>query len=460
MAESSQPDTVPSRHTYSLRELSHQPGRQNLSSTLPSQFLFYALLFLYFVFSSGEQLFVIVSVYKPKIGHIVALILGGSLLFENRVWRVERQLICAFFFILASLVISAVFGEAPLRSFGYVGVYLFNFVAYFLIPLQIIQTVNLTRFFQLYWSAFVAMGLYATIQVALSIFGLYDPFALQRIGTITRGQAWTYEPSYYALYMIPFVMFHNGMALLGDTASQSVWRRRMKLFFQNLLMIISTSTGLIVSYPLFLVTTLFKPINPFQNEVRQKFRRVLFSAILALAGLTLLFYEIALHSLFKFFYFGFLTHFSFWARWQGIVAGLKTFFKHPILGVGLGGVSADQFREESVYDTKIETLEEFEVYDPSNCLTEVLASLGVVGLIAFVYLGFVIFRSYRSVLSHHTIETSSKKIATALFLSLVIMIVALQMNQGLFRPYVWIHTAIVYGYCQRLLIPSVVKRFV
>ncbi|MBP7074073.1 MAG: O-antigen ligase family protein [Rhabdochlamydiaceae bacterium] len=409
--------------------------------------VFFTLLFFYLLFSSGEQLHLVLGIYKPKIGHILALVLFGWVMLQKLVWKLERRMLIAFAFILASLVLSAVFGAAPLRSFGYVGVYLFNFLVYFFLPLQIVMNTDLDRFFRIYWGSFLVVGSYAALQVALSIVGVYDPLALQRVIMIARGQAWTYEPSYYALYMIPYVMFHNGAALLREYKRPM---SRIKLFCQNMLMLISTSTGLIVSYPVFLVSILFKRLNPFQKEVRQKFTKMLTTSFILLAVFTVLFYEIALHSIFKFFYFGFLAHWSFSARWEGIVAACKTFIRHPILGAGLGGVSTEGFREESVYDLKMETLQEFEAFDPTNCFTEVLASLGIVGLLAFIYLGYVFYRSFQEVMKDLSIDLESKKIATALFLSLVVMIVALQMNQGLFRPYVWIHAAVVYGYFQRI----------
>jgi O-antigen ligase len=161
-------------------------------------------------------------------------------------------------------------------------------------------------------------------------------------------------------------------------------------------------------------------------------------------------YETALNTLFKFFYFGF-SHGSFAARWEGIVACCKMFIKHPILGAGLGGVSTERFQEESTYDFKMITLQEFEAYDPTNSLTEVLASLGLVGLMAFIYLGIVFYRAFQDVIKNDAIDLSVKKTATALFLSLAVMIIALQMNQGLFRPYVWIHAAVVYGFLFRAL---------
>jgi O-antigen ligase len=125
---------------------------------------------------------------------------------------------------------------------------------------------------------------------------------------------------------------------------------------------------------------------------------------------------------------------------------VKVFLKHPFIGAGLGGVSSQGFQEQSIYDLKMETLAEFEAYDPTNCFTEVLASLGIVGLIALIYLGAVFCKAFQRVVTDPSTPLDSKKRAIALFISLVVMIIALQMNQGLFRPYVWIHAAVVYGY--------------
>ncbi len=415
-----------------------------------AQPLFYCLLFCFFTFSSGELFHVVWGIFKPKLGHLVAVMLLGWFASNRKVWRMPQPLMRAFLFILGSFILSAVIGAAPIRSFGYIGVYLFNFLVYFLLPFQIIQMMDLSRFFRIYWSSFLLVGFYAVVQVMLSIFEVYDLLATQRIGSITRGQAWTYEPSYYALYMVPYVMYHNGKAFFQKA-------QPFKLFCQNMMLALSTSTGLIVSYPAFYVCYLMKFMNPFRGAIKHKLKKALVAFVVILATGTLLFYEIMFQSLFKFFLFGLDGHISFLARWEGIVASVQTFLRHPIFGMGLGGVSAERFAEASAYDTKMVTLQEFEAYDPTNCLTEVMASLGLVGLTTFIYLGIVFYRAFQEVIKGTFIDTETKQEAIALFISLVVMIIALQMNQGLFRPYVWIHAAVVYGYLRKVRAESLSK---
>ncbi len=414
-------------------------------------FCFFSLLFIYFLFSSCEQLYVLVGIFKPKIGHLVALFLFGWMLLERKAWSLPRPILNAFILILGSMLLSAMFGTAPGRSLGYVAVFLFNFIFYFFLPLQILKMIELDRFFSTYWKSFVVMALYATGQVLLSLFGIYDSFALQRVGFIARGQAFLYEPSYYALYMIPYVMFLNGERLLQNKG-RGAFPQRLKLFCQNMLLVISTSTGLLVSYATFFAIyalgTLSQRLGFVRLLILRKMQKALFIFLLSMGVMTFLFYEMALYSIFKFFYFGW-SHISFAARWEGIVQSFKIFLAHPLLGVGIGGVGPALLEKESVYDSKIETLPEFEAFDPTNCFTEILASLGMIGFLAFGYLGMIFFKAYNRVMKNKTISFSAKKMATTLFFSLIIMGVALQMNQGLFRPYVWIHAAVVYGYLQR-----------
>ncbi len=415
-----------------------------------SEVCFSLLLFFYFLSSSGEQLHAVVGVFKPKIGHLVALLLLGWIFLERKPWSFPRPLLKPSLLILGSLAISALCSVAKARSLGYIGVYLLNFGFYFFLPFQILQTIDLNRFFRIYWGSFLIVGLYAALQVGLSIFGIYAPFTLQKIGSLARGQAWTYEPSYYALYMVPYVMFHNGIFLLQEGRLRF---KSLKLFGQNMLLAVSTSTGLIVSYPVFFGVVLFatftKFLRSFQSLLWKNLKKAILAFSLSVGLFTALFYEITLHSLFKFFYFG-IEHLSFVARWDGIVASTKVFLTHPLLGVGLGGVGPYLFQKESLYDLKITTLEEFEAHDPTNCLTEILASLGLIGLIAFISLAALFHHTFRDVIEDISIDAFSKKTAIALFFSLIVMVIALQMNQGLFRPYIWIHAAVVYGYLYRL----------
>ncbi|MEK7339609.1 MAG: hypothetical protein AABZ92_02710, partial [Verrucomicrobiota bacterium] len=82
-----------------------------------------------------------------------------------------------------------------------------------------------------------------------------------------------------------------------------------------------------------------------------------------------------------------------------------------------------------------------------NMFTEMLASLGFYGLLAFSYFGWVIYRIAYKLLKNPLISLEEKKTTVALLFSVVVMFICLQFNQGIFRSYIWTHLGIFVGYC-------------
>jgi O-antigen ligase len=411
------------------------------------------LVFLYFLFSSGELLHVVVYIFKPKISQLMAILLFGYLCLVFRRICLPRSILYPSLWLLLSMSISALLSAHPLRSCIYTGLYFFNFIFYFLIPVHLFQFFDPKTLIRMYSLAFSCLGLYAAFQLLLSLFGIYEPLATQRVGMIARGQGWTYEPSYYALYMTAFVMFRNALAIFESKTGFS-FKRALKLLGINCYLLASTSTGVIFTYPFFCIFSLgialLRPIRRMASHAKQRILKFIV-VFFALGGmLSWLFWDYFVLSFFKFFYFGFMTHGSFVARWEGIVSCLKVFIECPIFGVGAGGVGPYLFVKNSFYDTNPLSLTEVEFFDPTNVFTEVLASLGIVGLIGFAALSFVFYRNFKKVIVNVQVSQPDKIVAVAFFISLIVMLFVLQFNQGLFRPYVWIHAGMVYGYLHRL----------
>lgn len=410
------------------------------------------LTFFYFFVASGEQLHVQLSIFKPKITHVLSVLFFGYLWIVQRKIILPRPLFYPFLWILLSLCFSSFFGAHPFRSYGYINVYLFNFIFYFLIPFNLMQCFQPLKILKIYMLSFVYLGLYAIMQMGLSLFEIYDPLATQRVGSVARGQAWTYEPSYYALYMTAYVMFKNALGIFQPQrhfSMKEIW----KLMGVNCLLLASTSTGLIFSYPAFCAVSLWvaflRPVRQIAPYVKKRiFKFIGFGCVFA-GVLAWLFRELFIQSFFKFFYFGFMTHFSFYARWQGLVSAFNVFLQNPFFGVGVGGVGPYIFKKNSFYETNAEMLTELESYDPTNVFTEVLASLGIVGFLGFIFLGLVFFRAFKKVIVNVQISETDKIVTIGLFISLIVLLFVLQFNQGLFRPCIWIHAGMVYGYLHR-----------
>lgn len=414
--------------------------------TLQRLDFFYALVFFYFFSLSAELWYVPLFIFKPKVTHIIALILLAVVFFRQKKMVLEQTLIAPFVWILASMVISMLLGTHLARSFGYLNVYLFNFICYFLLPFNLVRQFDQEKIFRLYFLSFICVGVYAASQILLSIFGIYDPIAVQRVGSFARGQAWCYEPSYYALYMMAFVMFFNARVVFRRDEKFS----KMKLLGVNLLLLVSTSTSVFFAYPIFFAICLILAILPFiQPYVKNVKRRVLLFTVkcATIFGLMALFLsELFFHSFYKFFYLGFATHWSFRGRWESIVRCWNLFLEHPIFGVGVGGVGPYFYQDVYQAGNFPETLKELELFDPMNVFTEVLASLGICGLCGFCFLACRFYTIFKVANMNFELSQKERAEGIALFISLIVMMLVLQFNQGLFRPYIWAHAGMSFGY--------------
>ena len=129
---------------------------------------------------------------------------------------------------------------------------------------------------------------------------------------------------------------------------------------------------------------------------------------------------------------------------------LLLFKENPIFGVGIGGVGPHLHKvlENGVVAT---TLKEMEIHDPTNVFTEILASLGLVGLMVFGFLFYKYWILFKEVMQKSlSLTIDERRTAIALMLSLVCTLIVLQFNQGLFRSYIWVHAAITLSYLRSL----------
>lgn len=400
--------------------------------------LFYIWIFLYFFTASADLLNVPVGLFKLKAGHIIAAMLFVYYTLAQRVLIFDRRLTAPFALLFISMLISLIFSPMPFRSVGYIGVYLINFFCYFLLPFNLLLHFNEKKILNLYWLSLFCVGLYAVIQVALSAIGIRDPFIRQWIGTLARAHAFTYEPSYYALVMTPLVMFYNFKLLLEPFQKKDIF----PFLGMNSLLLLSTSTAGFFSYFIFLGVILYVRCRSYMKIYLMSFLEPFFVLLLLLSTLMM---PILKRYFLKFFYVGWFVHLSFLARWKGLVAAWKVFLKYPLFGVGLGGIGPYLYREAHGGDISLKDLpfKAYEGFEPTNAFTELLGSLGLLGLFSFTFLAWRFLGLFRHVIRD---EFEEKKTLLGLWIVLVVMLLELQFNQGLFRHYVWIHAAITYAY--------------
>jgi O-antigen ligase len=126
------------------------------------------------------------------------------------------------------------------------------------------------------------------------------------------------------------------------------------------------------------------------------------------------------------------------------------FLEYPIFGIGLGGVGPHLHKEQFFpkYSGQIGDIDRLliENFEPSNLLTEILGTLGIVGFILFSVFMFVLIRSIFKILRDPRLLLQERIHLLAFAISILVMLVCLQINQGLFRVYVWAHLGVAAGY--------------
>lgn len=414
---------------------------------------FIGVVFLYFLTLSGDLLEIAVGPIDIKFSRFFGSVLLLFLLLFHRLRLIEKKLFVCFLWFLSSCVISAFFSTQFTRSLGSIGAAVFTYICFFLVPLNLMHIFDRNAILRLYLIAFACVGIHALSQLILSFFGIDDPFVTQKAGitSIARGQSWAYEPSYYALYAIPCVAYLNARYLLKSEGIV-FW----KVLGANLLLLISTSTGAFFSYFIFFATSFVLSLFCFVKRdfgfLRKRIVKFSMGFSLLFCGIGLIFVEIFLHTFYKFFYIGLTSHWSFNQRWQKIIEGWEAFCTSPLFGIGLRGVEKYSYLKAH-YDNPDVTLygsinakEMFQLYTPSNVFIEMLSSLGVFGLGAFVLLGVLICQMFSAAIKNDRLPIEERKIILSLFISIIVMMICLQFNQELFRNYIWVHLGIGIGY--------------
>lgn len=403
----------------------------------------YLLFFFYFLTLSMDQLNFPLLLFKIKGTNFVAPFFGIVFLCFLKTLKIPTSWVLLFLGFLSSLTISMLLSPYPAPCAGFFLFFVFNFLFYFLPPYVAFQYFPKDDLLKLYWMSFRLIGFYALCQIFFSLTGLLLPGVCQFILSMARGQALTYEPSYYALYMVPFVTFMT-IRYLQETK----FSRFHYLIWPNFLFLISTSTGCFFAYVwlLFLLFLFRKKVN-----LSLKFSHLLlkFSAVLGfLIGILAILQPRLLSSAFlKFFYVGFSSHSSFNERWSGLVAYWNLFIEHPVFGVGLG---AGPYILAQKLGLDMSTLSRLAIErcQAMNVTTEVLASLGLYGVLWFCLLFCLLLWVFQR--GYQKASVGEKKELIALGLSLCVLLFVMQFNQSIMRAYVWVHVGIFVGYAQAI----------
>jgi hypothetical protein len=425
--------------------------------------------------------------YNVRINNICAvlLIIFFLIRFKINLVTLNRRIFFALFLLTFSVLLSFFFSPFKERCIVFFGWYIFTLLCYFLFPYFLLKTWDERKVLHLYGISYIFVGFYALLQLLFSCIDMQDPHATHRIwGDIVRPNAFAFEPSFYALYMTPFVFLCNYHYIQNRQYAFFIFNRLKfpHILLINLLYLVSTSTATIYAYLFFFFCMIC--VKSIRKKELFKFM-LCFCITGCVLGLT---FPYVVRTFFlKFFAAEFVYHHSFFQRWVGIVNAWKMFLQNPFFGVGLGGypqyllqafLSGDSSFNYLVDDAIFYTSNPFKLLEPSNAFTEILASLGLFGVGAFcffiaVYFSIVIripqtcqevshvYQKSRSQEKNERFNMNAKEqyiFKGGFIISVIVMLFVLQFNQGLLRTYVWVHFAIVFAHLENNLISGRVNR--
>jgi len=213
------------------------------------------------------------------------------------------------------MLISSFNSLVVFRSLIYSLIYLFSFCVYFLVPFNLMYFGDEEKTLKYYVRSFFFIGAYAFMQFFFSIFGVELPFTTQKL-IFARGSAFALEPSFYALYAIPFVSYLNAKLLLTSSVKKS------PALIANFFLFISTTTTAFVSYFVFFLVLFFFPRYRSLDACFSESRKKLLKMTALCGGAFLLsiavFSELYRKTFLKFFYVG-MAHESFFTRFSASV---------------------------------------------------------------------------------------------------------------------------------------------
>lgn len=384
--------------------------------------LFTPLLFLYFVTLHADWLNIqLAGTVRFNNLLAMAMLFVWMLRLRFDFFRLEKWVIVSVLTILASVFLSLLFTPHSRRCILHMFWLCWTLLCYFWLPYQLMKKADQRLLLKLYFASFLMVGFYAICQLVTGPLG--DPYVSQFIKPyIGRPSALCYETSYYVLYMTPFV-FHQTVLYLGRDSSVS--GRRLSLIY--FLYLCTVSAGALMSF------FVFFPIVLLYRRFRVRALILILKLGIALSLLVLLGGGTIKNFLLKKSDSG--SHHSVSERMANAEYCLTLFKQRPLLGYGLGGVAPERMEQGMLLD-KFQGLgiTDCKYAEPSNIATEILSSLGIVGVFAFslmICLYIVQHFKMRKSLQHD-----------AFFVSVLVMLVTWQFSQSLMRTYCWTHFAI------------------
>jgi hypothetical protein len=347
-----------------------------------------------------------------------------------------------FFFLAWVAFLLAFVWNTPLlnRNIGYLIWLGFNCMTCYVIYKFAMHS-DVYRLIKLYLISFFFLSIVGILQFTLSQFGIHILVTMWWAAEkIARVNAFSYEPSYYASYLL------IGFCFLYASQRKQIYYFRKKnqlliLVFLVVAIFLSTSRMGILFMILILLYDVFRMLFRVVFTRRISTVNFIVSVCLILSfsvviGNILLDEELRSRYLAGTGLESTAAH-SREVREEQLLNVWRIFLDSPVIGYSLGGIAPNIAVMEGVIP---ETVEETKPFEGLNVILEVLAASGIIGFIFFFFWIFQLFRGAFRLSGRLKREGFWQEgiLLQSLCFALLIELVILSFSQNILRPYLWI----------------------
>jgi len=296
------------------------------------------------------------------------------------------------------------------------------------------QALQISR---IYINIYVFIAAFGLLQFVLGVLGVELLITQWWIaGRLPRLNGFSYEPSYYATYLI------TGWGMLAWLVERRVYLysknyTHIAFVIVSLALVLSSSRmGILIVIGYFAYYILKNLLSiVFRARINIRFLKLMaFCAGLAVLAIGAVLATTGFKSL-TFLLFGTglggTADHSASIRWGQFEDTIDMFLASPIVGYGLGGLWSYLAVKQSLPLDEVTGM---------NVTAEVLASTGILGFPFFIlFIGTLIFGSFRFIKT----RTLESELLAAAGVGFILLFVILQFNQSIIRIYLWNHIAIM-----------------
>lgn len=407
-----------------------------------------SIYLVYFsIFTSSFDIFLVVNLgFNFRISQLV-LLLCFAILAILVVEKRKIKLFHGFGFLFLWSILNLIF---VLNSYSYVRAIGYSFwLFYYLIMILFFvflfdekpKFLNLIRVYIYSFLFIAAFGLFQFISPFIGLqTGLITQWWID--GILPRINGFSYEPSYYATYLLIGFIF-TGYLIRNNIYLWNDERIRYIHFMILLSMVLSSSrmgiAMIVLWYSIPFLNIIKKVIiNALRfKDLSQIISYLLLGGIgmilvltyLDLSKLSFLLQGIGLG--------GSSTH-STMGRLNTALDTFRVFLQNPIFGVSLGGVAASLAHMRGFISISFDVLK---MNEGMVTFIEVLAASGILGFIPFLFfLKSIVVDPFKKA---QKLINFDGQIIRGLVYALIFELLILQLNQNILRPYLWIHIAIL-----------------